>query len=213
MKNAENRNAQMPDEPVMRAAILDRDPGFDGTFVYGVLTTGVYCRPSCASRAANPANVRFFRDAATAESAGLRPCKRCDPRGAGDRHIALMQELARYIEKHADKPLSLKTLAEQAQLSPAYLQRVFKRALGVSPIMRNLFATLGAGLQTILGGNITLLTQLCEKTRQDAFIMMMEHAAEHGANAVIMARYDANELMQGVTEVLAYGTAVVVEKV
>ncbi len=84
---------------------------------------------------------------------------------------------------------------------------------GIVVRSRNLFATLGAGLQTILGGNITLLTQLCEKTRQDAFLMMMEHAAQHGANAVIMARYDANEVMQGVTEVLAYGTAVVVQKV
>jgi uncharacterized protein YbjQ (UPF0145 family) len=83
---------------------------------------------------------------------------------------------------------------------------------GIVVRSRNVFATIGAGLQTILGGNITLLTQLCEKTRQDAFAMMMEHAAEHGANAVIMARYDANELMQGVTEVLAYGTAVYVEK-
>ena len=79
---------------------------------------------------------------------------------------------------------------------------------GIVVRSRNLFANLGAGLQTILGGNITILTNLCEKTRQDAFVMMMEHAAQHGANAVIMARYDANELMQGVTEVLAYGTAV-----
>ena len=84
---------------------------------------------------------------------------------------------------------------------------------GIVVRSRNIFATLGAGLQTILGGNITLYSQLCEKTRQDAFMMMMEHAAQHGANAVIMARYDANELMQGVTEVLAYGTAVVVEKI
>ena len=83
---------------------------------------------------------------------------------------------------------------------------------GIVVRSRNVFATLGAGLQTILGGNITLLTQLCEKTRQDAWIMMMEHAAQHGANAIVMARYDANELMQGVTEVLAYGTAVIVEK-
>jgi uncharacterized protein YbjQ (UPF0145 family) len=74
-------------------------------------------------------------------------------------------------------------------------------------------ATIGASLQTILGGNITLLTQLCEKTRQDAFAMMMQHAAERGANAIISARYDANEVMQGVTEVLAYGTAVYVEKI
>jgi len=83
---------------------------------------------------------------------------------------------------------------------------------GIVVRSRNVLATIGAGLQTILGGNITLYTQLCEKTRQDAWIMMMEHAAQHGANAIVMARYDANELMQGVTEVLAYGTAVVVEK-
>jgi uncharacterized protein YbjQ (UPF0145 family) len=84
---------------------------------------------------------------------------------------------------------------------------------GIVVRSRNVFATIGAGLQTILGGNITLLTQLCEKTRQDAFAMMMQHAAERGANAIISARYDANEVMQGVTEVLAYGTAVYVEKV
>ncbi|HEX6494415.1 MAG TPA: YbjQ family protein [Acidobacteriaceae bacterium] len=84
---------------------------------------------------------------------------------------------------------------------------------GIVVRSRNIFATMGAGLQTILGGNITVLTQLCEKTRQDAFAMMMQHAAERGANAIISARYDANELMQGVTEVLAYGTAVYVEKV
>src|SRR5438105_7699118 len=83
---------------------------------------------------------------------------------------------------------------------------------GIVVRSRSIFGTLGASLQTILGGNITLLTELCEKTRQDAFVMMMQHAAEHGANAIIMARYDANEVMQGVTEVLAYGTAVVVEK-
>jgi uncharacterized protein YbjQ (UPF0145 family) len=84
---------------------------------------------------------------------------------------------------------------------------------GIVVRSRNLFATIGAGLQTLVGGNITLYSQLCEKTRQDAWAMMMEHAAQHGANAIIMARYDANELMQGVTEVLAYGTAVIVEKI
>ena len=83
---------------------------------------------------------------------------------------------------------------------------------GIVVRSRSIFGTIGAGLQTIVGGNITLLSQLCEKTRQDAFVMMMQHASERGANAIICARYDANELMQGVTEVLAYGTAVVVEK-
>ena len=82
---------------------------------------------------------------------------------------------------------------------------------GIVVRSRNLFATIGAGLQTILGGNITLYSELCEKTRQDAFLMMMQHAAERGANAVIATRYDSNEIMQGVTEVLAYGTAVFVE--
>jgi uncharacterized protein YbjQ (UPF0145 family) len=76
---------------------------------------------------------------------------------------------------------------------------------------RSIFGTIGASLQTILGGNITLLTQLCEKTRSDAFDLMLQHSAELGGNAVVGARYDATEVMQGVTEVLAYGTAVVVE--
>ena len=84
---------------------------------------------------------------------------------------------------------------------------------GIIVRSRNVFATLGAGLQTLVGGNITLYTDLCEKTRQDAFVMMMDHAAEHGANAVISMRYDATEIMQGVTEVLAYGTAVIVERI
>jgi uncharacterized protein YbjQ (UPF0145 family) len=84
---------------------------------------------------------------------------------------------------------------------------------GIIVRSRSIFGTIGAGLQTLVGGDITLLTQLCEKTRSDAFAQMMEHAEQHGANAIISARYDANELMQGVTEVLAYGTAVIVEKV
>jgi uncharacterized protein YbjQ (UPF0145 family) len=83
---------------------------------------------------------------------------------------------------------------------------------GIVVRSRNVFATIGAGLQTIVGGDITLFTELCEKTRQDSFAMMTLHAAQLGANAVIAFRYDANELMNGVTEVLAYGTAVVVEK-
>ena len=83
---------------------------------------------------------------------------------------------------------------------------------GIVVRSRNVFATIGAGLQTLVGGDITLFTELCEKTRQDSYAMMTLHAHQLGANAVIAFRYDANELMQGVTEVLAYGTAVVVEK-
>lgn len=84
---------------------------------------------------------------------------------------------------------------------------------GIIVRSRSIFGTIGAGLQTILGGNITLLTQLCEKTRADAFDLMLQHAAELGGNAVVGARYDATEIMQGVTEVLAYGTAVFVEPI
>jgi uncharacterized protein YbjQ (UPF0145 family) len=76
---------------------------------------------------------------------------------------------------------------------------------------RSIFGTIGAGLQTLVGGNITLLTELCEKTRIEAFEIMIQHANQIGANAIIAVRYDATEVMQGVTEVLAYGTAVVVE--
>ena len=84
---------------------------------------------------------------------------------------------------------------------------------GITVRSRNVFATIGASLQTLVGGNITLFTQLCEKTRNEAFELMVSHAEDIGANAVIGMRYDANEVMSGVTEVLAYGTAVVVEKV
>jgi uncharacterized protein YbjQ (UPF0145 family) len=82
---------------------------------------------------------------------------------------------------------------------------------GIVVRSRNVFATIGATLQTIVGGNITVWTTLCEQTRVDAFEIMIQHATEIGANAVIGARYDTTELAAGVTEVLAYGTAVIVE--
>ena len=82
---------------------------------------------------------------------------------------------------------------------------------GITVRSRSVIGTFAAGLQTLVGGNITLLTQLCEKSREEAFDRMLQHAAQVGANAVIGQRYDATEVMQGVTEVLSYGTAVVVE--
>jgi uncharacterized protein YbjQ (UPF0145 family) len=83
---------------------------------------------------------------------------------------------------------------------------------GIVVRSRSIFGTIGASLQTLVGGNITLLSDLCEKTRNDAFDKMVNHAMMMGANAVIGVRYDATDIMQGVTEVLCYGTAVVVEK-
>jgi len=82
---------------------------------------------------------------------------------------------------------------------------------GVTVRSRSILGNLGASLQTIVGGNITLFEEMCEKTREESLELMLEHAAQHGANAVIGVRYDATEVMQGVTEVLAYGTAVQVQ--
>src|SRR5690349_5810281 len=100
----------------------------------------------------------------------------------------------------------------QFELDGFHVTRTLGVVRGIVVRSRSIFGTIGAGLQTLVGGNITLLTNLCEKTRQEAFDLMLRHAGELGANAVIGARYDATELMQGVTEVLAYGTAVVVER-
>jgi uncharacterized protein YbjQ (UPF0145 family) len=84
---------------------------------------------------------------------------------------------------------------------------------GIIVRSRSIVGNFAAALQTVVGGNITVLTNLCERTREDAFALLLEHAAQHGANAVVALRYDATEVMQGVTEVLAYGTAVQVERV
>lgn len=92
------------------------------------------------------------------------------------------------------------------------ITKTFGIVRGIVVRSRSIFGTIGGSLQTLVGGNITLFTNLCEKTREDAFEMMLDHAGERGANAVIGVRYDATELLQGVTEVLCYGTAVYVEK-
>jgi uncharacterized protein YbjQ (UPF0145 family) len=95
---------------------------------------------------------------------------------------------------------------------PGYrIVRNFGVVRGIIVRSRSVIGNLGAALQTIVGGNITILTELCEKTRIEAYELLLMHAAEHGANAVVGFRYDATEVMQGVTEVLAYGTAVQVE--
>lgn len=89
--------------------------------------------------------------------------------------------------------------------------RTFGVVRGITVRSRSIIGTLGGSLQTIFGGNITLFTELCERTRAEAFEMMLRHAEQIGANAVIGVRYDATELLQGVTEVLCYGTAVTVQ--
>ena len=83
---------------------------------------------------------------------------------------------------------------------------------GIVVRSRSIVGTIGAGLQTLVGGNISLFTKLCERTRSEAFDLMIQHASDLGADAIIGARYDATEIMNGVTEVLAYGTAVTIER-
>ena len=95
---------------------------------------------------------------------------------------------------------------------PGYrIVRNFGVVRGIIVRSRSVIGNLGAALQTIVGGNITILTDLCERTRSEAYELLLQHAAAHGANAVLAFRYDATEVMNGVTEVLAYGTAVQVE--
>ena len=122
----------MPSEQEMRTAIAARDKACDGRFFYGVITTGVFCRPSCAARPARPENLRFFSDVESALAEGFRPCKRCRPTeiGAG---LTKLVKIARYIESHADERLTLDHLAKQSGLSSSRFQRVFKAAFGVSP--------------------------------------------------------------------------------
>lgn len=115
-------------------ALVKRDPRACDEFVYGVLTTGVFCRPTCASRLPNRENVRFFETSMEAKKAGFRPCKRCNPdaRDQEQPHNRAVLEACKRIDE-ADAPLSLKELAEDARLSPFHFQRVFKKIVGVTP--------------------------------------------------------------------------------
>lgn len=112
-------------------AVLDRDRSFDGRFVTGVLSTGIYCRPSCAARHPRRENVRFFADGAAARAAGLRPCKRCSPDEVSRDGRAVLAAIAAI--KAAEQPLALAALAQEAGYSPAHFQRVFTRHTGISP--------------------------------------------------------------------------------
>ena len=114
--------------------VVQRDPQAGRAFVYGVLTTGIYCRPGCASRLPKPENVRFFDTWEDAERAGLRPCKRCTPQEATPRSASTeaVAKACELIEK-SEHPLPLQGLADAVGLSPHYFHRVFKRSLGITP--------------------------------------------------------------------------------
>jgi AraC family transcriptional regulator, regulatory protein of adaptative response / methylated-DNA-[protein]-cysteine methyltransferase len=122
-----------PDEQRWQA-VLARDAGFDGTFVFAVSTTGVYCRPSCPARRPRRENVTFFTRPDEAEKTGFRACLRCRPRSLnGNGPMEMVKSVCRYIEQHLDEPLTLGRLAEAFHRSPFHLQRTFKSVLGVSP--------------------------------------------------------------------------------
>lgn len=123
------------------------------------------------------------------------------PEGMETRHMTSQGKVAHHMA------------TTQFELDGFRVVRTLGVVRGIVVRSRSIVGSIGAGLQTIVGGNITLFTKLCERTRAEAFDLMLQHAAELGANAVLSMRYDATEVMSGVTEVLAYGTAVVVEPV
>lgn len=127
-------SASVPVSDPRYDAVVARDAAWDGRFVYGVATTGVYCNPSCAARTPKARNVRFYADCDTAEAAGFRPCKRCRPRDGGRdaRADAMIADICREIEGAEDVPL-LEDLAARAGLSPWHFHRVFKARTGVTP--------------------------------------------------------------------------------
>lgn len=112
-------------------AVLARDRAFDGRFVTGVLSTGIYCRPSCSARHPRRENVRFFADGEAARAAGLRPCLRCSPDEVSRDERAVLMAIEAI--KAAGQTLALADLAEQCGYSPTHFQRVFARATGLSP--------------------------------------------------------------------------------
>jgi AraC family transcriptional regulator of adaptative response/methylated-DNA-[protein]-cysteine methyltransferase len=115
------------------AAVLDRDPGADGRFVYAVASTRVYCRPSCPSRRPNRRQVSFFATPDAAEARGYRACRRCHPRDAETDVVRRVREAQRFLEGHLDETVTLDRLGRAVGLSPYHLQRTFKRVTGMSP--------------------------------------------------------------------------------
>ena len=113
-------------------AVLERDKKFDGRFVYAVRSTGVYCRPTCPSRRPNRAQVVFFTGSVKAEQAGFRPCRRCEPAAKALSQSELLRQVCRYLEANSSESVPMAALSRMFNISSSHLQRLFKRALGVS---------------------------------------------------------------------------------
>ena len=127
------KNTIITDDACRWQAVLDRDPHADGQFVFAVVTTGIFCRPSCRVRRALRKNVRFYADARSAEAAGFRPCKRCQPDSLSPqkKHIDIVAQACRLLAQ--DAPVTLNMLAQMLAVSPFHLHRRFKSATGMTP--------------------------------------------------------------------------------
>lgn len=123
------------DNPELWNAVLSRDASRDGSFVFAVRSTGIYCRPSCPARRPRRENVRFFKLPEAAEQAGFRACRRCHPRRArtSDPQIDLVRHVCHLIDEHDEEPLTLQTLSAETKVSPHHLQRTFKEVMGITP--------------------------------------------------------------------------------
>ncbi|CAH0121376.1 bifunctional transcriptional activator/DNA repair enzyme AdaA [Paenibacillus sp. CECT 9249] len=127
----DSKKTNIPDE--YWKAIVECDPAYDDAFLYGVRTTGIFCRPSCKSKVPNPDNVRIFPNAYVALKEHFRPCKRCKPDGLQLPTEEWIEQVVEWIDLHYDEPLTLNMLADISHGSPFHLQRMFKKVKGFSP--------------------------------------------------------------------------------
>src|SRR4030095_15692313 len=127
--------ADLMSNPEMWNAVLERDTSRDGSFVFAVRSTGIYCRPSCPARRPRREQVSFFQVPEAAEQAGFRACRRCHPRRVrtNDPRIELVRQICHAIDEHDEEPQTLKTLSAETGVSAPHLQRTFKEVMGITP--------------------------------------------------------------------------------
>jgi AraC family transcriptional regulator, regulatory protein of adaptative response / methylated-DNA-[protein]-cysteine methyltransferase len=160
MNTADNRQDELHFESDERRwqAVQERDPRADGAFFFAVRTTGVFCRPSCASRAPRRENVEFFSTTGSAESAGYRPCKRCQPTSL-PRELAIVERACKVLDADPQQRMTLQQLGDAVHVSPFHLQRLFSRIVGVSPRQYQAAQRAGVLREALKGGrNVTRAT-------------------------------------------------------
>ncbi|HEU4829341.1 MAG TPA: bifunctional DNA-binding transcriptional regulator/O6-methylguanine-DNA methyltransferase Ada [Gemmatimonadales bacterium] len=162
-------------------AVLERDAAFDGSFVFAVRTTGIYCRPSCPSRRPRRQNVEFFAAPGDAAAAGYRACRRCEPNAAETAAERAVARARAYLDAHVGEPVTLATLAREVGMSAHHLQRTFKRSVGVSP------AQYASALRA---------ERLKVELRSGATVSRASYDAGYGASSRV---YDAAEHQLGMT--------------